>query len=137
MEITVERLNNEVLFSIENAHKALALVDGAEQIGGLNKGLRPMEMLLGSLASCSAFDLVLILKKQRQEITALTIEVKGERVKNDYNKPFSSIHIDFRLSGTIDFKKAERAASLALEKYCSVKASLHPDISISHQVTLS
>lgn len=136
MKITVERLNEDVLFKVRNAQQVETYTDGAESVGGLNKGLRPMEMLLASLASCSAIDVVLILKKQRQVIEAFTMEVCGTREDVGKTTPFSAIDIAFKFKGEIDLKKAKRAAALALDNYCSVRASLNPNITITHNVTI-
>lgn len=134
MEINLERANNEVLFRVTNASDAEAYVDGSPEIGGVNGGLRPMEMVLAAVATCSAFEIVHILRKQRQPLEDLKIKVSGKREKKETVKPFSAIDIDFIIVGDVDEKKANRAADLAINKYCSAKASLDPSIDVSYKV---
>lgn len=137
MHIHIERTNEHVLFKAKNAAGATATIDGSEEIGGVNGGLRPMEMLLSGLATCSAFEIVHILKKQRQVLEGFSIEVTAERQEKGSSQPFSRILVAFFLKGAIDEKKANRAADLALNKYCSVKDSLHPDIEIDYSIHLN
>ena len=82
-------------------------------------GVRPMELVLMALGSCSALDLVSILKKQRQQLEDVKIDVKGKR-RDEVPNIFTDIHITFYLKGVIDLTKAEKAAELAVKKYCSV-----------------
>jgi len=78
-----------------------------------------MELVLMALGSCSALDLVNILKKQRQQVDDVKIDVDGQRRETIPNI-FTDIHISFYLKGDIDPAKAEKAAELAVKKYCSV-----------------
>ncbi len=94
-------------------------IDGSPDIGGLGLGVRPMEMVLMALASCSSLDLVSILKKQKQDLKDFSVSVEGER-REQIPTIFTKIHLKFFLSGDIDPAKAERAAELAVKKYCSV-----------------
>ena len=137
MKVTINRENDAVLFKVENATEASAQVDGSPEIGGVNGGLRPMEMLLGALATCSAFEVVTILRKQRQDLQDLRLEVQGHRPSEGDVKPFTAIDIHFLIAGKVEEKRAQRAVALALEKYCSVSRSLHPDIEISSQISIT
>lgn len=137
MKIDLTRTNNNVLFKVENSDGASAYIDGSIDIGGVNGGLRPMEMVLAAVATCSAFEIVNIFKKQRQTIKNFSITVDGQREKKESSKPFSKIHVVFSLSGNIDAKKANRAADLAINKYCSAKASLHPDIEVTYMINIT
>jgi putative redox protein len=130
MNVALKRIDDHMHFEVSNHHGATAQVDG----GPDRKGLRPMEMLLGALASCSAFDAVHILKKQKQEIHDFSVKVSGTRPDEGQVKPFTAIHAHFVLSGPVDPKKAEKAVTLAMEKYCSVSATLHPQVRITHSV---
>jgi len=137
LEITLDRKNQAVHFEIKNATQAKINVDGSPDIGGENLGLRPMELVLASLATCGAFELVEILKKQRQDLQDLQIKVKGERGEGKAARPFTSIAMTFILWGQVKKHKAQRALDLAFDKYCSVKASLDPNIEVSFQVILN
>ena len=94
-------------------------IDGPPDIGGLGLGVRPMELVLIALGSCSSLDLVSILKKQKQDIKDFSVSIEGER-REAIPNIFTKIHLTFFLSGNIDPAKAERAAELAVKKYCSV-----------------
>jgi putative redox protein len=94
-------------------------IDGSPEIGGQGLGVRPMEMVLMALASCSSLDLVSILKKQKQGLKDFSVSVVGER-REQLPPIFTKIHMDFTLTGDIDPAKADRAADLAVKKYCSV-----------------
>lgn len=105
------------------------VVDGSPDIGGEGRGMRPMELLLTSLASCSAMDLLHILRKQRQPLEQLQVEIVG--VRNDaVPSPFVRVELTFLVRGAVDPRKLERAARLSVEKYCSAIASLDPSIEV-------
>lgn len=98
--------------------------------GKESPGLRPMEMLLGALAGCMAIDVEMILKKQRQDV--LGLEIQMDSVRNEkHPRTFSSIHLSFGFKGALDEQKVERAISLSLNKYCPVRHSLDPSIDIT------
>jgi putative redox protein len=137
MKIDITRTNENVLFKIENPTGESAFIDGSEEFGGVQGGLRPMEMLLAAVATCSAFEVVRILKKQKQTITDFKIEVNGVRTKKGTSSPFSSIDITFLIRGQVELRKAERAVTISTDKYCSVRASLDPEIEVSHQVKVN
>ena len=114
-----------------------AILDGAEAIGGEGRGMRPMEALLTALGTCAAMDVVHILKRQREPLADLSIEVDGERAEGT-PAPFTAIHLTFRLEGDgLSPKKAARAVALSVEKYCSVGLSLSPDVRVTHETVLA
>lgn len=119
MKIELNRLNDAVHFEAKGSGDVKVHIDGSEAIGGQGLGVRPMELVLMALGSCSSLDLISILKKQRQEITDFSVDVNGER-REEIPTIFTKIHILFRLKGKIDQVKAEKAAELAVKKYCSV-----------------
>ncbi len=106
------------------------IVDGAPDIGGENRGMRPMELLLASIASCSAMDVVHILRRQRQVLEHLTIEIEGVRV-DATPAPYRSVKLVFTARGAVEPDKLQRAVGLSVEKYCSVSASLDPAIEVT------
>ena len=95
----------------------------AEQ-GGNGKGMRPMQTVLAALTGCSGVDVVMILKKQRQEYTSMKMFVDGEREKGKEPSLWETVHIRFEFEGTLDAAKAHRAAELSINKYCSVAETL-------------
>lgn len=92
--------------------------------GGLGSGFRPMQTLLAALAGCSSVDVVMILKKQKQDLQGLEIEVDGEREEGKEPALWRTIDVNFKLSGDVDPQKAERAVELSMQKYCSVAETL-------------
>lgn len=133
MKITLNRINDDYLFECKNAAGSSILLDNLSASEN-SKGVSPMESLLMAVAGCSGIDMVSILKKQRQEITAFKAEVEGERVQVEEAKPFKTIMVRFFVEGKIDPKKADRAAALSFEKYCSVSKTLEPNVTVNYEV---
>lgn len=120
MKVELKRVNDAVHFEASSPSSTIKVhIDGSPEIGGQGLGVRPMEMVLMALASCSSLDLVSILKKQKQDVNDFSVSVDAER-REQIPSVFTKIHMTFKLSGTIDQAKAERAAELAVKKYCSV-----------------
>ena len=95
------------------------VIDGPQDIGGRNLGPRPMEMMLLSVGSCSAVDVVHILKKARQDVTDCVVDVKGTRAETD-PKVFTAIHLHFVITGrALAENHVKRAVELSADKYCS------------------
>ncbi|MGO1244186.1 MAG: OsmC family protein [Sphingobacterium sp.] len=120
MKIQLDRKNQAVHFEASSELSSVKVnIDGSEAIGGEGRGVRPMELILMALGSCSVFDLHSILQKQRQKISDIQVEVEGKR-RDTVPNIFTAIHISFVLTGEIDETKAQKAAELAVKKYCSV-----------------
>lgn len=136
MKITLERLNDDYLFECKNSIGNSILLDNISQSEG-TKAVSPMETILMAVAGCSGIDMVSILKKQRQVITKFSAEVTGERVEVDEAKPFKTIQVKFMIDGEIDPKKAERAAELSFEKYCSVSKTLEANVTVTYKVMVN
>jgi putative redox protein len=83
-----------------------------------------MQTLLAALAGCSSVDIISILKKQRQDLTNLKIEVDGNREEGKEPSLWKQVEVKFLLEGNIEETKAKRAVDLSLEKYCSVAETL-------------
>lgn len=128
MKVTLARVDDAFHFEAKNEDGRTVHIDAAEKIGGKNQGVRPMQMLLMAAAGCAAIDIINILKKQRQEISDFQVEAEGEREEASALKGeaaiFTDVHIHFILKGNIDLEKAERAAELSMEKYCSASKTL-------------
>ena len=137
MEIKLKRLNNAVHFKASNKDGNSIEFDGSPEIGGEGKGMRPMEVLLSSVAGCSVFDIVSILKKQRENLMDISITATGDRKSQGDVKPFTSIHLRFDFKGDLTESKVARAVELSVEKYCSVASSLDPNINITHSYTIN
>jgi len=108
------------------------VIDGPPDIGGRNLGPRPMELMLLSVGSCSAVDVVHILKKGRHPVSDCVVEVSAERADID-PKVFTAIHLHFVVSGSgLSAKAVERAVNLSAEKYCSASLMLAKAATITH-----
>ena len=114
----------------ESGHAVL--MDGPPDGGGRNLGPRPMEMVLIGTGGCTAYDVVAILKKQRQQITDCVAEIQAERADTD-PKVFTKIHFHFIVSGKdLKSEQVERAINLSAEKYCSASIMLGKTAAITH-----
>jgi len=108
------------------------VMDGPEQFGGRNLGVRPMEMLLLGMGGCSEFDVVHILRKSRQEVTLCEVELTAERAESE-PKVFTKIHAHFRVAGKdLTEKAVQRAVRLSAEKFCSASIMLGAMAEITH-----
>ncbi len=92
--------------------------------GGHGNGVRPMQALLSALGGCSAVDIVMILKKQKETIEKFEMIIDGERQVGKEPALWETIHIIFQLKGTMTKERAEKACALSMDKYCSVAATL-------------
>lgn len=118
-------------FTAKNEQGQTFSIGASKEIGGHEDGFRPMQLLAAAVGSCAGIDVVNILKKSRVDFTGIDIEVNADRKPNATPAPFTSIEVIYRIHGQgIDRAKAERAVALAIEKYCSVSASLDPDIKV-------
>ncbi len=102
-----------------------------------SQAVRPMQLLLMSLAACSSVDVISILTKQKIEPKSYTVDVDAKRQKDAVPALFESIHLSFRFEGEILAGKLLRAVFLSLDKYCSVTKVLEPTAKISHSVYLN
>lgn len=119
-------------FTAESGSGHALVMDGAPEAGGRNLGPRPMEMLLMGAGGCSAFDVVMILKKARQPIEDCVVQVSAERAETD-PKVFTKIHFHFTVYGSgLSFAAVERAVRLSHEKYCSASIMLAQVAEVTH-----
>lgn len=126
----------DVMFLGESGSGHSLVMDGAPEAGGRNLGLRPMEMVLLGLGGCSAFDVMMILKRSREQVTDCVVELDAQRAETD-PKVFTKIEMRYLVSGrSLDRKKVERAVSLSAEKYCSASAMLAKTARITHSIEI-
>jgi putative redox protein len=107
-----------------------ATFDGSPEVGGEGKGMRPMEALLAAVASCAAIDVVKILRQQKEPLEHLAIDIEGVRA-DATPSPFLRMKVVFLAKGAVDDKKLQRAVSLSVEKYCSVRATLGSGVEVT------
>jgi len=124
--------NDGVSFLGETEGGHTVLMDGAPEVGGRNLGLRPMELVLMGTGGCTASDVVMILKKSRQDISDCIVEIEAERATKD-PKVFTRIHYHFILTGNnLKPQQVDRAINLSAEKYCSASIMLGKTAEITH-----
>ena len=125
MECTIHWLPGSGMgFVAETGSGHLITMDGAPEGGGRNLAPRPMETLLAGAGACSAYDVVLILKRGRHEVTGCEVKVQAERAETD-PKVFTRINLHFTVRGrNLAEAVVSRAIALSHEKYCSATIML-------------
>ncbi|MEO6220733.1 MAG: OsmC family protein [Ginsengibacter sp.] len=121
--IEMERVEGDFGFEVRDQKNHLLKTDSSDESGGNNFGFRPMQLLLSALGTCSAIDMIAILKKQKQVIREFKVVVEGEREEKKISSLWKAITVLFTLQG-VDKDKAEKAAFLSMQKYCSVAETL-------------
>jgi putative redox protein len=134
MQVELVRLDDAFHFEAKGMSGVPVHIDAAENIGGHNAGARPMELLLMGLGGCTAIDVLLIMKKQRQVVEDLKISISGEREKIEGTEmnPFRKINIHFKFKGNLSEDKAQKAIVMSMEKYCSATAQFNATAEITH-----
>jgi putative redox protein len=118
------KLAEGMTFVAESGSGHAVVVDANPDIGGRDLGPRPMELVLMGTGACSAVDVMLILRRSRQEVTDCVVDLEGDRATED-PKVFTRIHFHFVVSGrNLSPSHVERAIKLSKEKYCSATAML-------------
>lgn len=132
MECKITWAGEGMSFVAETGSQHRLVMDGAPEAGGRNLGPRPMELLLAGTGGCTAFDVVLILKKGRHEVSGCEVLVSADRAESD-PKVFTRIHFSFKVKGKALKREAvARAIELSKEKYCSASIMLGKTADITH-----
>ncbi|MCX6025166.1 MAG: OsmC family protein [Chloroflexi bacterium] len=106
----------------------------AADVGGAEDGFRPMELMALGLAGCTAMDVISILRKKQQAVTAFEVRVEGERAV-EHPKVFTRIVVEYRVRGHgIDPQAVDRAVTLSRDKYCPAQGMLAKVVPIEHRV---
>ena len=134
MKITLDRMNDAVLFKALNEEGNSIMMDGSEKIGGTGTAARPMEVLLMALGGCSSIDIISILKKMKQPVTNYHVEIDGKRAEDQEPAIFTDIHISYFVEGDVNPERVNRAAELSVEKYCSVSKMIEHISKITYSV---
>jgi len=132
MNVNINWLGKDLHFEAENEEKGIIRIDGNTQIGGIEGGMSPMQLLLAGIGGCSAIDVISILEKQKQPLKNLSVQVESEKVKTGTYSFFKTIHLHFIFEGDLDSAKAARAIELSITKYCSVSKALEKGSEISY-----
>ena len=124
IQVELNRVHGDYGFEVTDMYGHTVRIDNSPDHGGDNFGVRPMQILLMGLAGCSGMDIISILKKQRQDVKDYKTIVRGEREAGVEPSLWKYIEMEFIISGDVDESKAQRAAELSVNKYCSVAATL-------------
>ena len=126
-----------VLFVAESDSGHAIVVDGVSADGGRSMGMRPMELMALGVGSCSSYDVVTILKKAKQSVTACEAEVSAERVDGTPST-FESIHLHFKITGfDLSENHVQRAIELSANKYCSASIMMkNAGVKVTHDFEL-
>ena len=123
-------LRDDMLFSGHTSTNYTIPLDSARESGGHNAGVSPMELMLTSLAGCTGMDVISILRKKRQDVTAFEVEVSGVR-GDTHPRVWVELWVKFTVTGhSIDPKAVERSIELSRDTYCGASATL------SHTATI-
>lgn len=128
--IYIDRLDQDFHFEARNEHGNTIEIDADPKIGGHNLGMRPMQLLLAAIGSCSVFDMVYLLKKQRQQVEDVKVKVVGDRA-DGVPSPWNKIEMHFIFYGKLNPEKVKKAVQQGVEKYCSVGLMLEKTAKIS------
>lgn len=126
----------DALFVGESGSGHTITMDGSPDVGGRNLAARPMEMVLIGMGGCTAIDVASMLKKQRQDVRDIIVELEAERA-DDHPKVFNQVKLVYRVRGkNLNRALVERAVSLSDEKYCSATAMIRKSAIITHEIVL-
>ncbi len=137
MRIVLNRVDDAFHFEAKNEDGKVVHIDGAPAIGGSGDGARPMQLLVMGLGGCSAMDIILILKKQKELIDDLTIVLEAERHDDRTPATFKKIHLTYNFKGKLNTKKVKRAVDLGITKYCSVTKILEESCEITYDTNIN
>ena len=134
MECTVRWTGSDagMSFIAESGSGHAVVMDGATDAGGRNLGPRPMEMVLAGTGGCTAFDVVLILRRGRHAVSGCEVRLTAERAESD-PKVFTHIHFHYRVKGRqLKPEAVARAIELSKDKYCSASIMIGKTAEITH-----
>ena len=131
MNIELVRKNKAFHFEATDANQHIVQIDAGPNIGGADKGTRPMDLVLMGLGGCSSIDIGLILKKQKQELKDFKVQIQAER-EDAVPSLFKKINLHFILWGDLKENKVVKSIELSLQKYCSVAKILEPTAEITY-----
>jgi putative redox protein len=122
-----------MLFDGVTSNGSVAVAAGSDECQGM--GPTPMQLLLVAVGACTGMDVVSVLKKMRQPVESLRIEVIGEKPERPPD-PFTAIEVVYHLKGDLDEAKVRRAIELSENKYCSVQATLRGSVSLTSRYVI-
>lgn len=126
------KLVEGITFVGESGSGHSIVIDGPPDVGGADRGARPMELMLLGMGGCSAVDVMHILRKARQGVSDCVVEVSAERA-TEHPKVFTRVHLHFKVTGRgLSASHVERAVRLSAERYCSATIMVSRTAEVSH-----
>lgn len=126
------RLKEDMAFVAEAGSGHSVMLDAAEHGGGHDEGFRPMEMLLVGLSGCTGMDVISILRKKHQDVTAYEVRVRGERAE-DHPMVFTDVTVEHIITGhNVSEDAVARAIELSETKYCGAGATISKTARLKH-----
>jgi putative redox protein len=127
--------NNGLSFT-GTANSGFNIQLGTRNLAGDYEGTSPMELLGISLAGCTGMDVIDILRKKRQDVTAFEVRLHGDR-PDEHPRCFTHVVLEYLVTGHhVELAAVERAVELSTTKYCSVLATLSKSIAVEHKITI-
>ena len=133
MNMQIKRIDEPYVFEFSDSNGNSMIMDSSADLEGQNRGMTPMQVLLGSLMGCMSIDIILVLKKQKISPKNYKVEAITKK-REGVPTPYEKIHFVVSIDEDIDRKRIQRAISLSLEKYCSVRACLKDEIDITFEI---
>ena len=137
MNIHLHRLDDAFHLLATNEAGNEVHLDVTEDEGGAGQGAGPMQSVIMALGGCSSIDIILILKKQRQDLRDFDVDIAYERAKDQVPALFTRIHAHYVLTGDLDSARVRRAIDLSLNKYCSVAKILEKTVPITASFSIN
>ena len=137
VKIKINRLNENFHMEAVNDEGASLEMDGSNEIGGQNLGMKPMQLLLAAVGGCSSIDVLMILKKQKQVVRSFSVDVEADKEAVGEYSLYKNVCLHFMVEGELDPAKAKKAIELSLDKYCSVAKILEPTTTVTYTLTVN
>lgn len=129
-QISVTWQHEDLLLEAENDTGNKIILDSAASVGGKNRGARPLQLMLISLAGCTAMDVLSILQKKREPVQDFQVIVTGDQI-DSHPRIFPALHIEYVITGDVSEKSVQRAIELSENVYCPAQAMLRPGVAIT------
>ena len=129
-QVSVTWQHEDLLLKAENDTGNTIILDSSTGVGGKNRGARPLQLMLISLAGCTSMDVLSILQKKREPVQDFQVIVTAEQAES-HPKVFTSMHIEYIITGDVSEKAVQRAIDLSENIYCPAQAMLRPAATIT------
>ena len=129
-QVSVTWQHEDLLLKAENDTGNTIVLDSSVSVGGKNRGARPLQLMLISLAGCTSMDVLSILQKKREPVQDFQVIVTAEQAES-HPKVFTSMHIEYVITGDVSEKAVQRAIDLSENIYCPAQAMLRPAAAIT------